>query len=100
MDAASPPKPFARWRIGAAWTIAVLADLLQIGVFPVFGEGFSSPADDVMDLVVGAALTGLIGFHWSYLPTLVIELVPFADAAPAWTGAVFLATRAKHLSLR
>ena len=35
-----------------AWAIAVAADALQIGAFPLFAEGAISPLDSVLDLVV------------------------------------------------
>jgi hypothetical protein len=82
-------------RIKAARTIAVVADLIQIGGFPIFGQGLASPANDVLDVVVGVALTWLVGWHWSFLPSFVAELVPGMDLIPTWTAAVLFATRGK-----
>ena len=62
-------------------------------LFPLFGEGFASPADWILDGVVALALTKLVGFHWSYLPGTALELIPGADLAPSWTAAAWLATR-------
>jgi len=47
----SPGPPFRTARL-----LAILADLLQIVVFPLFAEGAASPADDAMDLVLELAL--------------------------------------------
>ncbi|HEX4961112.1 MAG TPA: hypothetical protein VF173_09775 [Thermoanaerobaculia bacterium] len=80
-------------RVKAARSIAILADLIQIGGFTIFWPGAASIADDVLDVVVGAALTWLVGWHWSFLPSFVIELVPGMDLIPSWTAAVLLATR-------
>jgi len=80
-------------RVKAARILAVAADAIQIGGFSIFFPGFASPADDVLDVVVGAALTWLVGWHWSFLPGFLIELVPGMDLIPTWTAAVFLATR-------
>jgi hypothetical protein len=66
---------------------------MQIVLFPLFGEGFASPADWILDGVMALALTRLVGFHWSYLPSAALELVPGADLAPSWTAAAWLATR-------
>jgi hypothetical protein len=66
---------------------------MQIVLFPLFGEGFASPADWILDGVMALALTRLVGFHWSYLPSTALELVPGADLAPSWTAAAWLATR-------
>jgi hypothetical protein len=80
-------------RIRAARIIAFLADAVQLGAFPLFAAGVASPWNDALDIAVAAAMVGLLGWHWSFLPTLVAEAVPFLDLVPSWTAAVFLATR-------
>ncbi len=72
----------------AALAIAVAADALQLGLFPLFGEGFLSPLDDVLDFIVAWLLIRLLGWHWIFLPTAIAELVPGIDVVPAWTIAV------------
>jgi hypothetical protein len=76
-----------------AWLIAIAADALQIGVFPVFMEGALSPFDDALDVIVAATLWRLLGWHWALLPSLAAELVPGLDLIPTWTAAVFFITR-------
>jgi hypothetical protein len=78
--------PGSRFR--AAFLLAVLADALQIIVFPLFIEGAPSPADDVLDFGIGAVLTYLLGWHWEFLPSFLGKLVPGVDLAPFWTLAV------------
>jgi hypothetical protein len=73
--------------------VAVAADVLQLAVFPLFGEGFASPFDDVLDLVVAGVLIKLLGFHWAFLPAIGAELVPGLDLAPTWTATVLLVTQ-------
>jgi hypothetical protein len=68
--------------------LAMLADALQILVFPLFVEGAASPADDILDVGVGAVLYYLLGWHWEFLPSFVGKLVPGVDLAPFWTLAV------------
>lgn len=77
-----------------AWLIAIAADCLQLAIFPVFGPGFASPANNVLDVAVALLMTSLLGWNWAFLPTFVVELVPFVDLVPTWTLACFLATRA------
>jgi hypothetical protein len=75
-------------RLRAAMILAIIADALQIAVFPLFVEGAESPADDILDLGMGAVLTYLLGWHWEFLPSFLGKLVPGVDLAPLWTLAV------------
>ena len=88
-------KPPRRQHRRAAWIVAIAADALQWGLLPMFGLGALSPFNNVLDVVVGAALWRLLGWHWALLPTFVAELLPGVDLVPCWTAAVFLATRGK-----
>jgi hypothetical protein len=78
--------PGPRFRV--ALIVAILADALQLIVFPFFVEGFESPADDVLDCGIGAVLMVLLGWHWEFLPSILAKLVPGVDLVPFWTLAV------------
>jgi hypothetical protein len=71
-----------------ALAIAAVADLVQLGFFPVFGEGALSIPDDVLDVVVAAALFVTLGFKLRVLLALAIELVPGVALFPSWTAVV------------
>jgi hypothetical protein len=86
-DAVSPQ------RVLAARILAVVADAVQLGLMPLFAEGAASPANDILDGVTAIALIALLGWHWAFVPTIVAEMVPFADLFPTWTGAVLFVTR-------
>jgi hypothetical protein len=75
-------------RLRAALILAIIADLFQIAVFPLFVEGTGSPADDILDLCIGGVLTFLLGWHWEFLPSFFAKLVPGVDYVPLWTLAV------------
>jgi hypothetical protein len=75
-------------RFRTAMILALVADALQIVVFPVFVEGAISPADDLLDLGIGAAMIHLLGWHWEFLPSFLAKLVPGVDLVPFWTLAV------------
>jgi hypothetical protein len=75
-----------RFRI--AMVLAILADALQIVVFPLFVAGIESPPDDALDVGVGAALFALLGWHWEFMPSFAAKLVPGVDLIPLWTLAV------------
>ena len=77
-----------RSRFGAALVLGMAADAVQLLIFPLFAEGAISPLDDVLDVAVMAALAGLIGWHWEFVPSFVAELVPGLDLVPFWTLAV------------
>jgi len=68
--------------------LAIIADALQIIVFPLFVEGALSPADDVLDFGVAALLVNLLGWHWEFLPSFLVKLMPGVDLVPFWTMAV------------
>ena len=72
----------------AAMLLAIVADALQLVVFPLFVAGALSPADDLLDLGVGAAMIHLLGWHWEFLPSFFVKLVPGVDLVPFWTIAV------------
>lgn len=77
-----------RSRFRAAMVLAVVADALQIAIFPLFVEGAVSPADDALDFGMGAVLVYLLGWHWEFLPSFFTKLVPGVDLVPCWTLAV------------
>ena len=77
-----------RMRMRAAFALAMVADLFQIAVFPLFVEGAASPADDLLDLGMAGAMTFLLGWHWEFAPSFFAKLVPGVDFVPLWTMAV------------
>jgi hypothetical protein len=84
-----------RRRVWAARLIAIAVDAAEIVLMPVFGPGFASPANAVLDVATAVALTILLGWHWALLPTLVAEMLPGVSLVPTWTAAVLLATRGR-----
>ena len=71
-----------------AMLVAIVADALQLVLLPAFVEGALSPADDLLDLGVGAMMIHLLGWHWEFLPSFLAKLVPGVDLVPFWTIAV------------
>ena len=76
------------WHFRAAMVLAVVADALQIVVFPLFVEGALSPAEDILDFGMAAVLVQLLGWHWEFLPSFLAKLMPGVDLVPFWTMAV------------
>ena len=68
--------------------VAIVADILQVAILPLFVEGAESPADDILDFGVGAVLVYLLGWHWEFLPSFLGKLVPGVDLVPFWSMAV------------
>jgi hypothetical protein len=82
-------------RLRVAMILAILADLLQIAVFPLFIEGLESPVDDIFDLGMGAVLSYFLGWHWEFLPSFVAKLLPGVDLVPfgRWRLPMSIASR-------
>ena len=78
-------------RIWTARALAVLVDLVQFALLPVE----LTPLNNVIDVATGIALYVLVGWHWAFLPTFAVEMVPFVDLVPTWTLAVAVATRGR-----
>jgi hypothetical protein len=85
-DDTIPISPGPRFR--EAMAIAIVADTLQIVVFPFFVEGALSPATDIRDFGIAALLVNLLGWHWEFQPSFFAKLVPGVDLVPFWTLAV------------
>lgn len=88
---ASPPPRKTAHKV--AMFLAVLADAIQIGLFPMFGPGFLSPANIILDVVAFALFWRLVGWHPALLPGFLFEQIPLVDLAPTWTIAVWIAIR-------
>jgi len=73
-----------------ALAFAIIADALQIALFPLFGEGILSPLDDCLDAAMFLILVKLLGWHPILLPTFATELIPVVDLCPTWTLAVLI----------
>jgi hypothetical protein len=86
------PKAVPTSRVWLARTVAVVADLVQVGGFAVTAEGAFSPLDDGLDVITAILLTLLVGWHIAFIPSFLVKLLPVADLAPTWTVAVLLAT--------
>ena len=78
----------SKTRKNVALVVAGLADLIQLGLFPVFAEGALSIPDDVLDVVVAVILLATLGFKLRVLLALAIELVPGVALFPSWTAVV------------
>ena len=62
----------------------------------MFGEGFASPANDVVDALAFIFFWRLIGWRFALLPSFIIKIIPVIDLEPTWTIAVLIATRTRQ----
>jgi hypothetical protein len=85
--------PLSRTRLRAAWAIALAVDAIQIPATFVPPVGWFLDAG--LDLLAMVVMTGLLGFHWAFLPSFLTKWIPYLDVAPLWTLAVALATRGR-----
>jgi hypothetical protein len=98
----------SKQRARMALGIAALADLIQLPVNLTFfasaatGIGLAADVpiealDTAIDIATAVIVNKLLGFHWSLLPTCVLEMVPGLDALPTWTACVaYVAWRRKR----
>ena len=75
-------------RMKAALALAILADIVQVILFPIFFTGAESPPDDIFDACMAGILSWLLGWHWEFLPSFAGKLIPGVDLVPLWTLAV------------
>ena len=87
------PPVMTSGRIRTARIIAVAADAIQLGLFPLFIEGAPGGLDAVLDVAVGITMVVLLGWHLAFLPGFASELLPVIDLFPTWTLAVHFVTR-------
>ena len=83
-----------------ALLIAILADVVQLGLVPLFGLGWLAPLNDMLDVVIAIVLTHRLGWHLAFLPTFIAELLPVVDIFPSWTLAVLFVTRKTSKAVR
>ena len=98
-EAPSVPRKGSQRRVRAAWIAAIAADALQLVLVPLVLGGALSPVNDWIDLAAAAVLISLAGWHWAFLPSFIIKLVPVVDLAPTWTIAMWVATRRSKAAL-
>ena len=88
-------------RLRTALILAIIADLIQLVVFPLMVSGAASPPDDVLDVGMAVILTMLLGWHWEFLPSFLGELIPGVNMIPCWTSAVaIIYRRNKQMAVR
>lgn len=76
-----------------ALVLALAADAVQLGAFPIFALGAASPWNDLLDVAMAVAMVALLGWHWAFLPSFVAEMVPLLSLVPTWTAAVLIVAR-------
>jgi hypothetical protein len=59
----------------------------------MFSAGIASPLDIGLDIAVCGLLTFLLGWHYGFLPSFVLEVVPLLDLIPTWSLAVLIVVR-------
>jgi hypothetical protein len=90
-------KNVRRSTLALAFAVAICADAIEIGLMPLFSEGLPSPVDDFLDAVVCVILTLMMGWHFAFMPSFLLKLIPMVDLAPTWTIAVLIASRNRQV---
>src|ERR1700722_15764854 len=86
-----------RKRILSAYGVAIVADLIEFPIAALELTAIGAPLavflSFVLDAFVFGILTILLGFHWLFLPSFLVEVVPGLDMLPTWVGCVFFVVR-------
>lgn len=79
-------------RIKLAYAIAIIADVLEFPItgaeMTILGAPAGEAAASALDCIVMVAMTKLLGFHWAFVPSFLVEVVPGLDLLPTWVGCV------------
>jgi hypothetical protein len=76
-------------RIKLAFAIAIIADLMEFPVIWLESFGWDSVVlfgraiGVVLDACVMFILSKLLGFHWAFVPSFVLEVIPTLDMFPS-----------------
>jgi hypothetical protein len=86
-----------RKRILTAYAVAIVADLIEFPIaaleLTVIGAPVAMFLSFVLDVLVFGIMTFVLGFHWLFLPSFLVEVVPGLDMLPTWVGCVFFVVR-------
>ncbi len=84
-------------RVLLAYTVAIIADAIQLPFCAFAFTGFMLPVSEgvvmFVDIVAMILISALLGFDWILLPSFLVESVIGLDAIPTWTLAVAYLTR-------
>jgi hypothetical protein len=84
-------------RIVIAYTVAIVADLLEFPISALELTVIAAPLamflSFMLDVFVFGIMTFLLGFHWLFLPSFLVEVVPGLDMLPTWVGCVWFVVR-------
>jgi hypothetical protein len=86
-----------RKRILIAYVVAIIADLIEFPISALELTAIGAPVamflSFILDVFVFGIMAFLLGFHWLFLPSFLVEVVPGLDMIPTWVGCVFFVVR-------
>lgn len=84
-------------RIVIAYTVAIIADLIEFPISALELTVIAAPVamflSFMLDVFVFGIMTFLLEFHWFFLPSFLVEVVPGLDMLPTWVGCVWFVVR-------
>jgi hypothetical protein len=84
-------------RIIIAYSVAIAADLIEFPIsaleLTVIGAPVAMFLSFMLDVFVFGIMTFLFGFHWLFLPSFLVEVIPGLDMLPTWVGCVWFVVR-------
>ena len=74
--------PLSTKRMALAFLVAALADAIS------FPADAYPPIEWGVDATTAIALIFILGFHWQFVPALIVEAIPGLMLFPSWVAAV------------
>jgi hypothetical protein len=84
-------------RIVIAYVVAIAADLIEFPLTAIELTVIGAPVAEFIAFIIDAFVFGvmfkLLGFHWMFLPSFCVEVIPGLDMLPTWVGCVWFVVR-------
>ena len=75
--------PLTKKRLALAFGVAAISDAISIPSEAIL------PLEWALDGATAVALLFILGFHWQFVPALIVEAIPGLAVFPSWIAAVF-----------
>jgi hypothetical protein len=83
--------PISKKRMALAFLVAAVSDAGSIPAEAI------PPLEWGIDIVTAVLLLLILGFHWQFVPALIVEAIPGLAVFPSWMAAVLAIVAASRM---